>query len=307
MARIEKRVRELAAEPEMREATELVLERAEGGEIQWVDVREDLTSGQWGRLIERGILADGEAGFALADRDAIEAGLEAPEESDSGGSAGGSGVEIPDSDGATWSIYDKGAAVVTLLFFVGYSYGPVRGIVGEAMDVVLGPLQEMLPLYAVIMIIATLTGLYSTLLQANLMDMDRMAAYQERMQNIQERRKEAKERGDDEALDAIQEEQMEAMGDQLGMFKEQFRPMVWIMVLTIPAFLWMYWKIGFRGAEQQPGLDLAPVVLPIAGEVAWTDTLFIMPTWIIWYFLCSMAFTQIIQKGLNISMSPSTS
>ncbi|MFC7071224.1 DUF106 domain-containing protein [Halobaculum lipolyticum] len=302
MARIEKRVRELAGEPEMREAIEIVLDRAEDGEIQWVDVREDLTSGQWGRLIERGVLADGETGFALADREAIEAGLEAPEES----AAGGSDVEIPDSEDTSWSIYDKAAGVVTLLFFVGYSYGPVRNVVGSSIDMALGPLQELLPLYAVIIVIATVTGLYSTLLRANLMDMDRMAAYQERMKDIQERRKEAKERGDDAAMEAIQEEQMEAMGDQLGMFKEQFRPMVWIMVFTIPAFLWMYWGIGFRGAEGV-WTDLAPVVVPIWGEVAWTDTLFIMPTWIIWYFLCSMAFTQIIQKGLNISMSPSTS
>ena len=301
MARIEKRVRELADEPDMREAIEVVLDRSEGGEIRWVDVRDDLSSGQWGRLIERGVLEDGEAGFALADREEIEAGLESPDDD----LTSGSDVEVPDSDEVSWSVYDKAAGVVTLLFFVGYSYGPVRSVVGNSIDVVFGPLQDMLPLYAVIMIIATLTGLYSTLLRANLMDMDRMSAYQERMQDIQERRKAAKERGDDEAMDRIQEEQMEAMGDQLGMFKEQFRPMVWIMVLTIPAFLWMYWGIGFRGAEGV-WTDLQPIVLPLAGEVGWTDSLLVMPTWIIWYFLCSMAFTQIIQKGLNISMSPST-
>ena len=301
MARIEKRVRELADEPDMREAIEVVLDRSEGGEVRWVDVRDDLSSGQWGRLIERGVLEDGEAGFALADREEIEAGLESPDDD----LTSGSDVEVPDSDEVSWSIYDKAAGVVTLLFFVGYSYGPVRSVVGNSIDVVFGPLQDMLPLYAVIMIIATLTGLYSTLLRANLMDMDRMSAYQERMQDIQERRKAAKERGDDEAMDRIQEEQMEAMGDQLGMFKEQFRPMVWIMVLTIPAFLWMYWGIGFRGAEGV-WTNLQPIVLPLAGEVGWTDSLLVMPTWIIWYFLCSMAFTQIIQKGLNISMSPST-
>jgi len=27
-------------------------------------------------------------------------------------------------------------------------------------------------------------------------------------------------------------------------------------------------------------------------------------TWIVWYFLCSMAFTQLVQKGLNVKMSP---
>ncbi|QLG63291.1 DUF106 domain-containing protein [Halorarum salinum] len=295
MARIEARVRELTKDPEMREAIELVLERAEGGEIQWVDVREELSSGQWGRLIERGILEDGEAGFALADRDAIEDGLETGEDEL---------PDAPDAEGASWSKWDKGAGAVTVLFFVGYSYGPVRDVIGGGMDVLLGPLQEALPLYAVIMVIATLTGLYSTLLRANLMDMERMSAYQDRMKDIQSRMKEARERGDDDAMDRIQDEQMDAMGDQLGMFKEQFRPMVWIMVFTIPFFLWLYWKIGFRGASGDPNAEFADVVLPIAGQVAWTDGIFIMPTWIIWYFLCSMAFTQIIQKGLNIQMSP---
>jgi len=99
------------------------------------------------------------------------------------------------------------------------------------------------------MVIALATGLYSTLLRAGLMDMDKMSAYVKTgMKDIQDRRKDAKERDDQEALDAIQEEQMEAMGDQLGMFKEQFRPMVWIMFLTIPAFLWMFWVIGYRGS-----------------------------------------------------------
>jgi uncharacterized membrane protein (DUF106 family) len=32
-----------------------------------------------------------------------------------------------------------------------------------------------------------------------------------------------------------------------------------------------------------------------------------MQAWIVWYFLCSMAFTQIIRKGLDIDMSPTAS
>jgi uncharacterized membrane protein (DUF106 family) len=157
------------------------------------------------------------------------------------------------------------------------------------------------------MLLALVTGLYSTLLQANLMDMDKMGKYQQRMKDIQERRKEAKEAGDDEALDAIQEEQMEAMGDQMGMFKEQFRPMVWIMFLTIPVFLWMYWGVGI-GANADPVFQLEQLVLPIVGSKAWTDPVIgPIQAWIVWYFLCSMGFTQIIRKGLNISTTPSTS
>jgi len=296
MARIERKVRDLvSSDSGMREALELVLDRSEDGEIRWVDVRDDLTSGQWGRLIEKGILVDGEEGFAIEDPEAVRAGLEEPDDDDS-----------DDEGGSSWSQYDKGAAVVTVGLFAGYSWAPMRNLIGNAMHTALGPLAEQMPFYAVVMVLALATGLYSTLLQANLMNMDKMSMYQERMQDLQERRKEAKENDDQEALDAIQEEQMEAMGDQMGMFKEQFRPMVWIMFLTIPVFLWMYWAVGIGGAEQV--IDLEPIVLPLVGERQWRDPVAgPMQAWIVWYFLCSMGFTQVIRKGLNIDMTPSTS
>ncbi|WP_410766826.1 DUF106 domain-containing protein [Haloferax sp. DFSO60] len=304
MARIESKVRELIdSDADMRNAVETVLERADDGEVAWADVRDELTSGQWGRLIEKGILVDGDEGFKLADVDATRAGLEAPDtDSDSASSSSSKSVDTGDS---SWSKYDKGAAVVTVGLFLGYSVSEVRDVIGNIMDVFLGPLASMLPFYAVVMVLALATGLYSTLLQANLMDMEKMGKYQERMKEIQQRQKDAKERGDDAALEKIQEEQMEAMGDQMGMFKEQFRPMVWIMFLTIPVFLWMYWAIGVGGSD--PHIPLDPLVLPMVGEVAWKDAVLgPMQAWIIWYFLCSMGFTQIIRKGLNIDMTPTS-
>ena len=285
----------------MRDAIQVVLDNASGGEVRWVDVRDEISSGQWGRLIEKEILVDGEEGFALADREGIEAGLEDDDDS------GGSDVETPET--TTWSKWDKLAGVATLGAFVGYAVPPVRNAIAGAIDVVLGPLLNVVPFYVVIMVIALGTGLYSTLLRAGLMDMEKMGAYQDRMKDIQERRKEAEKRDDDEALDEIQEEQMEAMGDQLGMFKEQFRPMVWIMFLTIPAFLWMFWVIGYRGSEAAyPAVADQALVVPLAGSVTW-DTGIVGPIqmWILWYFLCSMAFTQLVQKSLNIEMSPSSS
>ncbi|MFA1611921.1 DUF106 domain-containing protein [Halobellus rubicundus] len=302
MPRIESKVRTLVSDDdEMRAAVETVLERADDGEVKWLDVKGDISSGQWGRLIEKGVLVEGEEGFELADADATREGLEPASASASATSSGSSS-----DDDSSWSTYDKGAAVVTLGLFVGYSWKPLRDVIGTVMDVPLSPLQEFLPFYAVVMVLALATGLYSTLLQANLMDMDKMSEYQERMQEIQERRKEAKEAGDDEALDAIQEEQMDAMGDQLGMFKEQFRPMVWIMFLTIPVFLWMYWTIGV-GGNATAHHDLEPLVLPLRGQVAWTESVIgPIQAWIVWYFLCSMGFTQIIRKSLNIDISPTS-
>ncbi|MFD1572399.1 DUF106 domain-containing protein [Halorubrum laminariae] len=302
MSKVERRVRSLVREDgEMRDAIEVVLDRATDGEVQWIDVRDEITSGQWGRLIEKEILVDGEIGFALADTDAIKSGLS----EDGDGSSSGSGGETPET--TSWTKWDKIAGVATIGAFVGYAVNPVRNAIAGSIDVVLGPLLNIVPFYVVVMVIALATGLYSTLLRAGLMDMEKMSAYQDRMKEIQERRKDAKERDDQAELDAIQEEQMDAMGDQLGMFKEQFRPMVWIMFLTIPAFLWMFWVIGYRGSDPAyPAVAAQEMIVPIAGAVTW-DAGIVGPIqmWILWYFLCSMAFTQLVQKSLNIQMSPS--
>jgi uncharacterized membrane protein (DUF106 family) len=299
MARIEQKVRDLVSDdPEMEAVVRTVLDRATDGEVKWTDVRDDLSSGQWGRLIEKGVLIDGESGFKLADAETTRDALEDA----TSGAASTSTTTVSDDDDSSWSMWDKGAAVVSVALFAGYSWAPMRDLIGGVMDVFLGPLDTLLPFYAVVMVLAVVTGLYSTLLQANLMDTEKMGEYQAKMKEIQERRKEAKENGDDEALDRIQDEQMEAMGDQMGMFKEQFRPMVWIMFLTIPVFLWMYWKVGI--GDPTSG-QFGTIVLPFRGAVGWKERILgPIQVWIVWYFLCSMGFTQILRKGLNIDISP---
>ena len=292
MSRIERKVRSLVnADAEMKPAIETVLDSATDNEVQWVDVRDEISSGQWGRLIEKGILVDGEGGFRIESPEAVREGL--TEESDA--------EEI---ESTSWTKWDKVAAGLTVGLFAGYAWAPARNVVAGAIDVVLAPLTNVVPFYVVVMMIALATGLYSTLLRVALTDAEKMGEYKARMDEIKEKREDAKERGDEEALEEIQQEQMEAMGDQLGMFKEQFRPMVWIMFLTIPAFLWMYWALGFRGGIEHYAFQ--NIVIPFAGEVSWTTGIVgPLQIWIVWYFLCSMAFNQIIQKGLNISMTPS--
>jgi len=314
MTRTAEKVNTLVSEDSsMSQALDTIREEADanGGEIEWADVREDLTSGQWGRLIETGVLVDGETGFEIADREAYDQALDG----DGGPGDGLPEVDIDDEE-TKWSQWDKMAAVGSLLLMPGYWFDSVQGAVGGVVNVFLGPIDAALPFYAVILSVALLTGLYSTLLQANLMNPEIIGKYQERMKAMQSKqkelrkeKKEAEERDATEAeldridneLDKAREEQMEAMTENIGMFKEQFRPMVWIMLLTIPLFLWMYWKIhgiGITGAEQT-------IVMPIVGETTWSSGLLgPMPAWIVWYFLCSMGFTQLLRKSLNIDMTP---
>ncbi len=296
MARIGEKVTDLVREnPEFEEVLEDLLERE--GTLQWRDVKDDMTSGQWGRLLQKDILVESEDGFTFADREAVEEALGSADEIEFE-----TEVDIEEKE-SSWSTYDKAAAVVAVGMFAGYSMQSVRGVVGNILNVFLGPLDAVLPFFAVIMVLAIFTGMYSAILQNALMDMERMGAYQDRMQEIQEKQKAAKERGDDEAVERIREEQMSAMGDQLGMFKEQLRPMVWIMVITIPVFLWMYWKIGARGGVSHG--QFQAIVLPMVGEREWTaGVVGPLQAWILWYILNSIGFSQIIRKALNIQTSP---
>jgi len=286
--------------PAMYEAISVVFERSDGGseELQWDDVRDALSTDQWGRLIESGVLVSGGTGFTLENPERVRQTLE--EQGDvSTETTGGNEIESE-----SWAWYDKAAGITALALFAGYWNQGIRDVIASFDNILLAPITDALPFYAVIIVLAVVTGLYSTVLQARLMDHEKMQAYQNRMTELKERKEAAKERGDDEALDRIQEEQMEAAGDQLGMFKLQFRPMVWIMLLTIPVFLWLRWKV--RGGHL--GVGETRLIVPLAGAVSWQEPLLgPMSTWIVWYFLCSMASRQIIQKTFNIQTSSTSS
>ncbi len=295
----------------MVDALERVREAADenGGEVTWGDVNDELTSGQWGRIIEKGILVDRDDGFEIADREAYDRALD-------GDAEPGADADAELEEASSWSQWDKMAGAGAVMLMVAYWFESVRDVVGGTVDMALAPLDATLPFYAVILSVAMLTGLYSTLLQANLMNVERMGVYQERMKAVQDKRKEAQERKKaaeergaseeeieriEEELQEIQEEQMEAMAENLGMFKEQFRPMVWIMLLTIPLFLWMWWKIHDVGLTEAD----ASVVMPIIGAIDWNEGVIgPLRSWIVWYFVCSMGFTQLLRKALNIDMSP---
>ncbi|MEF8842953.1 MAG: DUF106 domain-containing protein [Haloarculaceae archaeon] len=301
MAGTAERVQDLVDDDDqMAGVVQLVLDRAEDGAVAYGDVRDDVDSGRWGRLIDRGILVENGDEYVVRDPEGVREGLEEATKEEASVSLDLDMPDEPEGD-SSWSVYDKAAAVGSVGLFAGYSISSVRNVIGQTLDLLLGPLEANLPFYVVVMVLALFTGLYSTLLQANLMDMDKMAYYQDRMKALQNKRDEAKEAGDDEALDQLQKEQMEAMGENLGMFKEQFRPMVWIMLFTIPVFLWMYWMILADGTTITP----ETIVLPIFGEKTWTGgVLGPIQAWIVWYFLCSMGFTQIIRKALDIQTTP---
>jgi uncharacterized membrane protein (DUF106 family) len=293
MPRTEQKVDDLAEEGEsMIDALEAVLAVAEDqGTVTWGDVSDEITSGEWGRLIETGLLVDaGGDGFVVDDPDGIKEAL------------GEADPAADDDEDMSWSKYDKAAAVGVLALFAGYSLQSIRAEIASVIDVFMGPINAALPFYMVVLILALVTGLFTTIMQDNLMADNVMGDYQEKNKKLKEKRKRAKEEDDDELLEEVREEQMELMAENTGMFKAQFRPMVWIMLLTIPVFLWLYWMVLDVGIE----VTGQAMVIPIFGEVGtWREpVLGPIQLWLLWYFLCSLGFNQILRKALNVQTSP---
>ena len=292
MPRTGEKVDELAAEGEqMTDALSEVLSVADKkGVVTWGDVSNDISSGQWGRLIEKGLLVDVDGeGFVVDDPEGVRDALD---EAD----------PTTESSSSTWTIYDKMALVGILMLFVGYAFSGVRATIAGGLDILLGPLEATMPFYIVILVLATVTGVFSAIIQDHLTDTEVMSEYREKTQDLKKRREEAKERGDEEELERIQEEQVEMMTENLGMLQAQFRPMIWIMFLTIPAFLWMFWVVRDLGVTVTDPV----IVMPFFGAMSDWQAGAVGPieVWIVWYFMCSLVFTQVIRKALDVKTSP---
>jgi uncharacterized membrane protein (DUF106 family) len=177
----------------------------------------------------------------------------------------------------------------------------VRHVVGMAMDVVLGPLLAdpvNLPFYAIILILSALTGLYSSLLQKYTIDYERMQEVQQGMKEFQKEYRDAQLSRDEKRIKKLESKRDKMMKEQLEVSQEQFKPMVYILLVSIPIFLWLIYKLPLI-TEQS--IQLAQIVFPyFGGRALWNGAIWIIPAWILWYMICSICISQVIRKSMNI-------
>jgi uncharacterized membrane protein (DUF106 family) len=177
----------------------------------------------------------------------------------------------------------------------------VRQVVGTAMDLLLGPLLAppiALPFFAIILILSALTGLYSSLLQKYTIDYERMQEVQEGMKEFQKEYRDAQLSKDEKRVKKLESKRDKMMKEQLEMSQEQFKPMAYILLVSIPIFLWLIYKLP-QITELQA--SLGQIVFPYFGlKALWTGTIWIIPAWILWYMICSIAISQVIRKSMNI-------
>ncbi|MGA2935466.1 MAG: DUF106 domain-containing protein [Methanomicrobiales archaeon] len=177
----------------------------------------------------------------------------------------------------------------------------IRHVVGLAMDLILGPLLAdpvNLPFYVIILILSALTGLYSSLLQKYTIDYERLQEVQQGMKEFQKEYRDAQLSKDERRIKKLESKRDKMMKEQLEVSQEQFKPMAYILLVSIPIFLWLIYKLPLI-TELKP--YLANIIFPYFGfRLIWTGAIWIAPAWILWYMICSICISQVIRKSLNI-------
>jgi len=169
----------------------------------------------------------------------------------------------------------------------------MREVIGKMMDMFLKPLFGDLPIYMIIFVLAAFTGIYASLIQKYTMDWSLMKRVQEKSKLIQKEMRQAQLSNNAQKIKKLEGQYQEMMGDQMEMFKQQFKPMLYISIISIPLFYWVYLLIS-----QNPG---ASMVFPFWGQqILNSKVLWQFQYWLFWYFLCSMSVSQMTRKALNV-------
>jgi uncharacterized membrane protein (DUF106 family) len=186
------------------------------------------------------------------------------------------------------------ALVIAMALIFSYSVPGIRETVGGAMDVILGPLADALPFFIVIIILSAVTAIYSSLIQKYTIDYEHMQETQEKMKVFQKEYREAQLSGDDKRIKKLEAKRDKMMKDQLEMSQQQFKPMAYILILSVPIFFWLLFRLN-----NFP--ESLSITMPFFGEISLKSAVLgFIPAWILWYMICSLTISQVVRKALNI-------
>jgi len=168
-----------------------------------------------------------------------------------------------------------------------------RNELANAISPVLDPLSQALPFHIVVLILATFTALYSSVIQRYTVNFQRLKQIQKKVMEFQKEYMEAVKQQNQYKLKQLEEKRDEMQKMQSEMMSMQFKPMFYIGVVTIPIFMWLWLKVKD---------NLTEVVVPFTGKIHVGDPILVVPWWLFWYILCSITITQIIKKVFRIGI-----
>ena len=216
------------------------------------------------------------------------------------------------------SFTDMIMMVIAMGFMFAYGREDVRMGIGTGMNLIFGPLNA-LPLHIIILLMALITGLFSTAIRKYMVNWEEVRANQNLSRDLQARmralNKEFREAQTEENKHKVKKleqkraelmkEQAEMMRGQSGAMMQQFRPMFYTMPVILGIFGWMRYLVYLAPEGVRQANEI--IVLPLVGSGTFgssaTNVLGFIPFWMFWYIICSFLTGQVVNKVLNVGMT----
>jgi uncharacterized membrane protein (DUF106 family) len=197
--------------------------------------------------------------------------------------------------GKVWDKYGMWIAMgFMMLMMFAYTVEWLKVGVGQGINGVFAPFIDgfQIPFYILIVILSAFTGLYSSIIQKYTIDYEKMTESQERMKEFQAEYREAQLSQDEKKIKKLEAKRDRVMKEQLELSQQQFKPMAYILVFTVPIFFWLLYRLSTATST---------ITMPYYGTLGLNQAvIWVIPAWILWYMICSITLSQVIRKALNI-------
>jgi uncharacterized membrane protein (DUF106 family) len=171
-----------------------------------------------------------------------------------------------------------------------------RDMVAGAVNVIISPITTTMPFHIVILVMAIIVTVCSSLIQKYTMDWDLVRRVQEKGKVFQKEFREAQLSGNKHKMKKLEEDRMAMMEEQASMSKQQLKPLAYVTLISLPLFVWAFWYLS-----QPQNADLS-MTFPFWGTHKFIDTAFIFQWWIVWSIICSLSIAQVIRKAFNVGV-----
>ena len=182
------------------------------------------------------------------------------------------------------------------IFFIGVLIPEFRIAMAKAVDPILRHLL-IFPIHIVIMILAFITAIYSSLIQKYTIDFRKMKEMQEKIFEFQRQYFKAIKENNQFLIKQLEKRRDEIRLMQVEIMKMNFTSIFYVMIVTIPIWIWL-WYVIYDVAEfgMHNKVSEFTVTVPFQGYIHVSDFIVIIPWWLFWYLLCSVLVGQVIRK-----------
>ena len=157
-----------------------------------------------------------------------------------------------------------------------------------------------------VFIIALIVAIITTVANKLLVDHDEMNSIRKEMKEFQQELREAQQSGDNKKLAKLQAKQGDFMQKQSKMMTNSFKPAIVTMVPIMIVFFWMRSSVINDLIVNLPVVVYYGTLTPLwhtIGPLIYggSATIPFAMGWLLWYFICTLALSQILRKFLGFS------